>query len=236
MHPNSVLSKRQRNAFLFFTTFLVACGLVILSLGMTYHVSHINSSFFVEDSSIDTAAILLVVVGFITFPVAYLTFYTAVKGKLCLIRISSFAVLATAVSTILTGVLYVSFVHAFKINLREKDAAAYRWTHRREFMVFWDTIHFLLNCCGYGEGNQGWLPNLPASCCFQQVPTCQPHFAFRTDCKDVCCNGTSGLMTGYVSIVIGTLELVGAFLIFILYWFTQGKVQTKTLEKPLEKS
>lgn len=237
MPPDFLLTKWQRNTFLAFDTFLAASGLIILSLGMTYHVSYTNTTFDVEDKNTDTAAILLVIVGFISFPVAYFGFFAAVKGQSFLIRACSFAVLGLAIITILTGLLFVYAVSSLKSSLRDRSVAVDRWTNRREHMVFWNTMHFLLECCGYETGAAGWLPNLPSSCCYQQTYECKLHNAYRRDCEDVCCNGATGYMNGYVSLVIGLLELVGAFFIFALYWFTIGvsPPTDDSLEKTLEK-
>lgn len=236
MPPNFLLTKWQRNTFLAFDTFLAAGGLIIVAMGMTYHVLYINTHFDMDAHSNDKAAILLVVVGFVTFPVAYFGFIATVKGQAYLIRICSFAIFGLALSTILTGMYFLSFVRGYKLNIQNKAYAQDRWTNRRDHMVFWNTIHFLFECCGYGDGFVGWLPDLPASCCFLQSNDCKPRFAYKADCEEVSWNGSTGYLNGYVSIVIGFLELIGSVLIFILYWVKQKVLPTHSFEQPMPKS
>lgn len=218
--PNFPLKKWQRNTFLAFDTFLAASGLVILSLGLTYHVSYNNTSFKLKYIDTDAAAIILLVLGFTTFPIAYLSFYAAVSGRAPLIRICSIAIFILAILKISTGFFFVVSVRNLKSSLQDPIIAADLWNNRGEHMIFWNTVQYLLDCCGYGEGAAGWLPDLPASCCYQQTTKCQPKLAHRSDCKHICCNYSTGYVDGYVSIGIGLLELCGAVLIFMLYLAT----------------
>lgn len=232
--PHSVLTKWQRKSFLAFDTFLAASSLGLLSIGMAYHVSYVNTSFEVNEYNTNLAAILFIVVGSITFPVAYFGFYAVVNGQPYMIRNSSLVILALAVLTISIGLLFVTFVYSFKSNLCIENIASDRWTNRNKHIVFWNTVHFLLECCGYGGGYAGWLPELPSSCCFQQSNNCQAKYAYKLDCKNVGCNGTTGYANGYVAVLIGVLELIGSVFIFRVYWNTIDDLPKDALELKLD--
>lgn len=134
----------------------------------------------------------------------------------------------------LTGLLFWYFVKKLKSKLYAENIAD-RWSNRQDYLPFWNNIHFLLECCGYGDGAAGWLANLPSTCCFQKQNDCELSRAYMVDCKDVSRDGSTGYWKAYVAIGIGGFELIGAALIYILYLFIPILTPAVSSEDELDK-
>ncbi|CAH0727255.1 unnamed protein product, partial [Brenthis ino] len=189
-------------------------GLALLGVGIAVLLQLADFSELVDAAYVDSIPVVTIVLGVLTFLIAFFGCCGAIKENGCLLVTYGIFMLVLA-----SGKIYISVVTFTNWNniydaVTDWLTEAFRDTTVREN---YHGLERTFSCCGT-VGYQSYLPEpIPASCCPENLTSCTPGDTFD-GCIQVISSflETYAEVIGIVAIVVIVVEVMAMFLSFCL--------------------